>query len=654
MRGRFFEVVGVTALAASVTLILAFPVLCAPSERIFGAEIVGRSHDPFTVMEQFEQPIRVSAYLQPITDLPGALLARVTGGVAAYNLLVLLSFPLSAATAYLLARHLTLTVAGGALVAIAFAFSPFHLAHAAYHPHIAQTQWVPLYLLALWRCLDRATPAAIGFLAVATMAVTLSNFYAGWLLAVLTPIAVTAYWYFACRSGRRSIRHLAITVAVLAMMAASGVVYAWLTARDVVLSSAEYAFPRADLFRYSAKWWSYLVPPVENPLLGTRVLRLWNAAGVRDGLLEQQVSLGWGVVALGLVATISWLARDRRTESLARVPILATVAFAALVCSLSPERTIGSFHFMRPSALMYAVAPMFRAYARFGVVVQLMAALLAGIGFDRLRHSGSRSARVAGAVLLVLAGAEYLVLPSALWRDTLPTSAHRWVTRQTPPLRVLDCSPLTPGSASVEWLTDGKISLLSEPTEDCTDPDLSERLSAAGYTHLILRSGTWESRWLAGHPPDGLRLQARFDDAELFAVSVVPAQVHTAELRGFQKVEHDEHARWRWMGADASWRVANSSLGTLVADLEVELAPLDGVRRLVVLLDGRQLQRLVVENPRRLYRIGPIALTPGSHELAFHSLDAPTVADEVLGNGDRRSLSVSFGTWSWSVRSEQR
>ena len=37
---------------------IAAPVLRAPSERIFGAEIVGRHHDPFTVMQQFARPIR--------------------------------------------------------------------------------------------------------------------------------------------------------------------------------------------------------------------------------------------------------------------------------------------------------------------------------------------------------------------------------------------------------------------------------------------------------------------------------------------------------------------------------------------------------------------------------------------------------------------
>src|SRR5688500_16137645 len=163
---------------------IAAPVLRAPSERLFGMEIVGRHHDPFTMMKQFGRPPSLGVYSQPVTDAAGTLLARISGVVAAYNWLVLLSFPLAAAAAYLLARHLTLSPAGATLAALAFAFSPFHVAHAGYHPHIAQIQWVPLYLLALWRCLDAASPAAVGFLAAATIAVTLSNFYGGLIAAV--------------------------------------------------------------------------------------------------------------------------------------------------------------------------------------------------------------------------------------------------------------------------------------------------------------------------------------------------------------------------------------------------------------------------------------------------------------------------------------
>jgi hypothetical protein len=133
----------VVALAA--TLVMAAPVVLAPSERIFGSsQTFGRqdpNRDPFIVMEQFRTGHVPGPYLQPLTDLPGRALAGLLGPVAAYNVLVLATFPLSAAAACLLAppcpwSHLAAMVAG-----LAYAFLPFHVAHATGHPHVAQTQW---------------------------------------------------------------------------------------------------------------------------------------------------------------------------------------------------------------------------------------------------------------------------------------------------------------------------------------------------------------------------------------------------------------------------------------------------------------------------------------------------------------------------------
>ena len=530
----------VAALATLVTLVIAAPVLRAPSERIFGMAIVGRHHDPFTVMEQFGRPFSVGVYSQPVTDLTGALIARVSGVVAAYNWLVLLSFPLAAAAAYLLARHLALSPAAATLAAMAYAFSPFHLAHAAYHPHIAQVEWIPLYLLALWRCLDRPSPGAIAWLGAATLAVTLSNFYGGLIAAVITPVAVAAYWFFSVRLppslengfGVTGIRGLAITLGTLACLAVAGLAYVSWAARDLVANRAAFAFPRVNLFLYSAKWWSYLVPPVEHPLLGAAARRIWTAAGVSDGLLEQQVTLGWAIVALGLVAVVAWLHRDQQQPSLARVPLLVIVAVAALVCSLSPERRIGAFTFVRPSALLYDVVPMFRSYARFGVVVQLMAALLAGIGVDRLRRAGTMRARMVCLALVMLAAGEYAVSPSALSRDVLPTQAHRWLMQQSGRVRAVDCTPLDPESESVEWLSGNRVTLLGAVIRNCADANLPRTLAANGYTHLLVRRQAASGAPLDERPPPaGLRLAARFDDGEVFAVTGETAAIERRQQR---------------------------------------------------------------------------------------------------------------------------
>ena len=79
MRRHAVEALATSAAALIVTLAIAAPVLRAPSERIFGAEIVGRHHDPFTVMQQFARPNGLGVYSQPVTDFTGAAIARVAG-----------------------------------------------------------------------------------------------------------------------------------------------------------------------------------------------------------------------------------------------------------------------------------------------------------------------------------------------------------------------------------------------------------------------------------------------------------------------------------------------------------------------------------------------------------------------------------------------
>ena len=413
-----------------------------------------------------------------------------------------------------------------------------------------------------------------------------------------------------------------------------------------------FGVPRSELFRYSAKWWSYLVPPVEHPLLGEVSRRIWIAAGVREGLLEHQVSLGWGLVALALVAVFGWAWRrgdDRRPSSIARVPALAIVGFAALLCSLSPERTIGSFTFVRPSAFLYDIVPMFRSYARFGVVVQLMTALLAGIAVDSLRRAGSRSARLVCVCLVALVAAEYAVSPFALWRDVLPTRAHRWVARQPGRVHALDCVPVTQESASVPWLTAGRITLPDAAVTDCGEPDLAGKLAANGYTHLIVRRGTEESQWFDDHaPPPGLRVAARFADGRVFAVAASRPPVYTAGTAGFFARERDGKRSWVWMSSDAEWTVVNTGVNPIEATLELEAWAFQRPRRMDLSLDGHHLQTIIVGLPIDMHRIGPLVLSPGGHFLTFHPVEEPAADPDGAGHGDRRRLSIALGAWTWT------
>jgi hypothetical protein len=649
LRRHAVEALGALAAALLVTVVIAVPVIRAPSERIFGAEITRRQHDPFTVMAQFAMPLGLGVYSQPVTDLTGAAIARVAGPVAAYNWLVLLSFPLSAAAAYLLARHLALRRAGAFLAALLFAFSPFHLAQAGYHPHIAQTQWLPLYLLALWRSMDKTTPLGVVFLVIATATVTLSNFYGGLIAAVITPAAVAVYWFARARFAAHAARNVGITLATLACLALAGLAFVWWRAPSVLGHRAAFAFPREDLFRYSAAWWAYLVPPVSHPLLGRQAIRIWFAARVSEGLLEQQVSLGWSVVALGTIGVYGWIAGARRSAAEASVPVLIGLAIVALICSLAPEQTILGVTIEAPSAFLYRIVPMFRAYARFGAIVQLMAALLAGIGAGRLLAAGTHTARLVCAGLVALAIAEYAVWPPALSRDVLPTRAHRWVMQQSTGSRVVDCVPVTQESSSVSWLTNGRIQPLDDTFGDCAESQVADKLSAAGFTQVLVRD-LWERRWLNSHGyVEGLQVQAQFADGEILAVTPRTPPVYTQQILGFWPREHDDSTTWRWMGADASWTIVAPTWQPH-ATLEIEIGAFPQRRVLTVRLDDGREQALDVDPGRHTYRIGPFALTAGQHVLAFHSTAPATMPADVIGSDDRRALAFSVSAWRWSVQ----
>jgi hypothetical protein len=640
------------AAALGAMLLMAAPVVTAPGARLFGSgKVLGRedpNRDALTVIEQFRAGRVPAPYLQPLTDLPGRALARLVGPVAAYNILVLATFPLSAAAAYLLARRVLGSHPGAMAAGLAYAFLPFHVTQAAGHPHVAQTQWLPLHLLALWRCLDRPSPLRAALLLAAAAAVALSDFYGGLIAAVLSPVALLAHGIVSPRGPREGrLRRMAVTGLVLAGAAAAGLVLIHGFAPAVLLSPASLAFPRSDLFAWSAKWWSYLVPPVEHPLLGSWARELWRKRGLGASLLEhQQVSVGWSLLALGAVPLWLWLRGDRSSLAVRSAPVLACLAGAALLCSLSPERTMGSVTFVRPSALLYEVAPMFRAYARFGVVVGLMTALLAGAGVACLWERPGRG-RLPAVALLGLAVLELAPFPPWRWRDVLPTRAHRWLAAQPGSLRVLDCVPPFRVSDSLAVpLVGHPVALLGPPSpDDCGEPRLGDKLSAMGYTHAVVRRDSAAGRWLGALAvPEGLLRGREFEDSSVLEVTAERPAVHVGGLLGFHPREYEGPATWRWMEQTGALRIVatRASQGTVLA---LELKAFPGTRRVGWLLDGRRLGELEVAPEWRRYALALGPLAAGDHTLTLACREAALVADDVLHNGDPRALGLALGGW---------
>lgn len=346
-----------------ITIVMAWPVIVSPAERIFGSQIVGRHYDPLLVMFQMAGSGPSGPYIQPVTDGLGWLLARALPPVAAYNVLVLVTFPLAAAAAYALFRYLFDSHAGACVAALAFAFAPVHLAHAAYHPHIAQVQWLPLYLLALFAAIDRPSPWRFAGLAGAAGLLVLSNFYGALIGAVITPVALIAYGLTTTRVSRRA-AHLWPASAMLALLAVVSLAALWLARPDLFGASSRYGVTADNVTRYSARWIAYLIPPIDHVVLGARAARAFARAGVSTDLLEQQLYLGRALlVSAGLAAAIV-IARWRRAPEWRPLLALAAVGIAAAVVSVGPNGQPCAPGSWVIACRLHDVLPMFRAYAR--------------------------------------------------------------------------------------------------------------------------------------------------------------------------------------------------------------------------------------------------------------------------------------------------
>jgi hypothetical protein len=96
-------------------------------------------------------------WVTPYVHLLSIPLQSLLGLVGTYNLVLLLSFPLSGLTMYLLAYYLTENRFAAFIAGLIFAFFPSKSAHLAGHFLQLPIYWFPLYVLYLFKLLDMPT-----------------------------------------------------------------------------------------------------------------------------------------------------------------------------------------------------------------------------------------------------------------------------------------------------------------------------------------------------------------------------------------------------------------------------------------------------------------------------------------------------------------
>jgi hypothetical protein len=309
-------------------------------------------------------------------------LAILTTPALTYNLQIIFNFLLSSFFTYLLTYYLTRSRLAAILSGLVFGFSPYMFAKS--WQHLAETYvWqLPLMLLSLFRLKDKDT-LKIKVLFIVSLILTSANLTTMYYALLIVMIFLL---YIVMRKVNwQYIRKVLILMLVgYAVLIASFLPYLknLLFHRDSIASGYNlYHRPFIDLFSQSARSLSYFLPAASHPIFGRFTEQLVGSALYGGSFTEHTLYLGWTPLILALVA-FRIRRKDKRLYAGENFHInfFVLLAIAAWFFSQPPWWQWGDLRIYMPAFFMYKVLPMFRAYCRFGIVVMLAVAVLAGFG----------------------------------------------------------------------------------------------------------------------------------------------------------------------------------------------------------------------------------------------------------------------------------
>ena len=352
----------------------------------------------FTAMLHYPQGTSLVAHtLNPFNGVLALALGTVLDPVETYNTIVVFSFVMAGLTAFWLSLEITASYPGSLLCGYLFTFSEFHLAHGAGHLQLVALEWLPVFLLAFWRLLDRAS-ARRGVLAGVSLFLVILCDYYYFFFCVLAG-AILLGWHLLSQRRNRPWAQRSFVLSLATFVAVSTALCGPLLVSLLGFSWRDPLVGAHDAEQFSLDLLGPLIPG------GTwRFAELtgWYWQHLPGNLSEKSVSWGLGSIALMIVA---WASRRKLRPWIGVWSFL--LAFFALL-ALGPRiQLLGQpvDHLPGPFALLVKLLPPLKlagAPVRMSVITSLCVAMIAGAGFSILWRT-STGARAVAVLLLTVA-----------------------------------------------------------------------------------------------------------------------------------------------------------------------------------------------------------------------------------------------------------
>lgn len=375
------------------------------------------------------QPDGASLHFHSLCLGPSVLALPITatlGPTVGYNLLVWLSFVLSAFGVYRLVlglRGADVSREAAFLAGVVYAFAAYRFSRMMGHLDLLSTQWLPFAALFLLRSIrEGGSRNAIG-LGLLTVLTLLTNWYLGASFVLFVLVVLGARWASAgSAEARLALRRVALPLLGAAVLTSP----VWSGMLREGGRGGRLADPLGDSLAHSADLLGFVLPSSAHPLWGREIATLrQHLFGPDENDTENTVFLGFVPLAL---AALAWR-RARSPE--ARAFAWTLVVFGVL--SLGPHLRIAG-HEVRvlghplpmPYLALYHLpyGTLAHAPARFVLVAGLGLAVLAGLGAQRLMTAPGRPRWLLGA-LVALALFETAAVPYPLAEVRHPAAYGR-------------------------------------------------------------------------------------------------------------------------------------------------------------------------------------------------------------------------------------
>jgi len=326
------------------------------------------------------------------------LLSELTTPTFTWSSQILLNIFLSASFTYLLILYLTRNRLASFFGGLVFSFCPYQFMRVWQHLGLTYNQWIPLCLLTAVLLKERGQRKYSLLFLISLLLLLSFDFVIMYLetIALLSFFIYLIFYHWRVKIFRdkyilkedfmfiKKIIFAGLITAIILSPQFFPIIKNRLELSSTTPASAHnpYHRPFEDLFTQSAKPLSYFLPAAVHPIFGKFTEQFIGSRLYGISFTEHTLYLGWIPLILAFIAFRKW--RKRRQSSVINedfyMGFFIFLAIVAWFFSQPPWWKFGPIKIFMPSFFIYKILPMYRAYCRFGIVVMLAVAVLAGFG----------------------------------------------------------------------------------------------------------------------------------------------------------------------------------------------------------------------------------------------------------------------------------